>query len=185
MHLASGGHLLPEHDVVVFDEAHELEDIAATSLGLELSAGRFEALARMIGDLVVGGPQGLADPTLAAGVALAEGRVQVLSAALRRAEVDQGSEVGARKSRAQQAAGHLKEDLGTVAALPTSHVAWVEKGVNRQPVLRVAAVEVGAILARQLWGEVSAVLTSATIPPGIVARLGLPPTETDELDVGT
>ncbi len=215
MHLASGGHLLPEHDVVVFDEAHELEDIAATSLGLELSAGRFEALARMaagvvakadlpataavaevgdtvgdllarmIGDLVVGGPQGLADPSLAAGVALAEGRVQVLSAALRRAEVGQGSEVAARKSRAQQAAGHLKEDLGTVAALPTSHVAWVEKGANRQPLLRVAAVEVGAILARQLWGEVSAVLTSATIPPGVVARLGLPPADTDELDVGS
>src|SRR5581483_343299 len=36
-HLASGGHVLPEHDVVVFDEAHELEDVAAASLGLELS----------------------------------------------------------------------------------------------------------------------------------------------------
>src|SRR4051812_40643896 len=45
-HLASGGHVLPLHDVVVFDEAHELEDIAATSLGLELSAGRFRALVR-------------------------------------------------------------------------------------------------------------------------------------------
>src|SRR5581483_3400417 len=37
-HLASGGHVLPDHDLVVFDEAHELEDIAAASLGLELSA---------------------------------------------------------------------------------------------------------------------------------------------------
>src|SRR3954452_2104382 len=44
-HLASGGHVLPMHDVVVFDEAHELEDVAATSLGLELGAGRFRALA--------------------------------------------------------------------------------------------------------------------------------------------
>jgi len=215
MHLASGGHLLPEHDVVVFDEAHELEDIAATALGLELSAGRFGALARMaagvvdkadhgaatavaeagdtigdllgrlIGELVVGGSEGLADPSLAAGLSLADGRVQVLTAALRRAEAGQGTELAARKSRAQQAAGHLKGDLALVAALPQSHVAWVEQGSDRQPVLRVAAVDVGAILARQLWGEVSAVLTSATIPPGIVARLGLPPGDTDELDVGS
>ncbi|MGH9153305.1 MAG: ATP-dependent DNA helicase, partial [Acidimicrobiales bacterium] len=39
-HLASGGHVLPEHDLVVFDEAHALEDVAAESLGLELGGGR-------------------------------------------------------------------------------------------------------------------------------------------------
>jgi ATP-dependent DNA helicase DinG len=73
-----------------------------------------------------------------------------------------------------------------VAELPTSHVAWVERGAGpRQPLLRVAAVDVGAILAGRLWGEVSAVLTSATIPPRLVARLGLPADRTDELDVGS
>ncbi|MEO5680458.1 MAG: ATP-dependent DNA helicase [Acidimicrobiales bacterium] len=215
MHLASGGHLLPDHDVVVFDEAHELEDIAATSLGLELSAGRFEGLARvaagvvakadqaaiaavsevgetvgdllgrMEGEVIEGGPAGLADASLAAGLALADARVQVLTSALKRAETTDGTEAAARKSRAQQAAGHLRGDLATVAALPPSHVAWVERGAGRQPVLRVAAVDVGAILAEQLWGEVSAILTSATIPPGIVRRLGLPPGRTDELDVGS
>src|SRR6202011_3900277 len=45
-HLATGGAILPDHDVVIFDEAHELEDVASTSLGLELGAGRFQALAR-------------------------------------------------------------------------------------------------------------------------------------------
>ncbi len=215
MHLASGGHLLPEHDVVVFDEAHELEDVAATSLGLELSGGRFEALARvaagvvakadqasaaavaevgdtlrdvlgrMVGEAVVGGPDGLADGTLAAVVALAEARVQVLASALKRAETGDGTEAAARKSRAQQAAGHLRGDLATVAALPATHVAWVEQGAGRQPMVKVAAVDVAAVLASTLWGEVSAVLTSATIPPGIVTRLGLPPGRTDELDVGS
>ena len=38
-HLASGGHVLPDHDLVVFDEAHELEDIAVSSLGIELGVG--------------------------------------------------------------------------------------------------------------------------------------------------
>ena len=215
MHLASGGHLLPDHDVVVFDEAHELEDVAATSLGLEVAAGRFEALARvaagvvakadlatatavaeagetvggvldrMVGQAVVGGPDGLADPSLAAGVALADSRVQALLSALKRAEAADGTEGSARKSRAQQAAGHLRGDLSVVAALPESHVAWVEQGQGRQAVLKVAAVDVGGILAEVLWGEVSAVLTSATIPPRIVTRLGLPPDRTDELDVGS
>src|SRR4029077_12398972 len=47
-HLAIGGWLLPEHEAVVFDEAHALEDIAASAFGLELTEGRFVALARSI-----------------------------------------------------------------------------------------------------------------------------------------
>jgi len=216
MHLASGGHLLPDHDVVVFDEAHELEDVAATALGLDLSAGRFEALARvaagvvgredtavaravadvgetltgilsgMVGQAVVGGPDGLADASLAAVLALADTRVRGLGRALKRAEAGEGTELGARKSRAQQSVGHLVGDLAMVAELPGSHVAWVEHGSGtHQPMLRVAAVDVGAILAGQLWGAVSAVLTSATIPPQIVTRLGLPTERTDVIDVGS
>src|SRR5713101_3000752 len=42
-HLAAGGNVLPAHDVVIFDEAHELEDIASSSLGIELTGGRFRA----------------------------------------------------------------------------------------------------------------------------------------------
>ncbi len=37
--LAAGGELLPPHDVVVFDEVHELEDIASTAFGFEISGG--------------------------------------------------------------------------------------------------------------------------------------------------
>ena len=39
-HLASGGAVLPEHDVVVFDEAHELEEVMTSSLGVEVTPGR-------------------------------------------------------------------------------------------------------------------------------------------------
>ena len=51
-HLAVGGAVLPDHDVVIFDEAHELEDVASSSLGLELAPGRFFALARNARPLV-------------------------------------------------------------------------------------------------------------------------------------
>lgn len=44
-HLSSGGMVLPDHQAVVFDEAHELEDIVSESLGFELSGGRLRALA--------------------------------------------------------------------------------------------------------------------------------------------
>ncbi len=43
-HLASGGVVLPEHDAVVFDEAHELEEVMTSSLGVEITPGRFRAL---------------------------------------------------------------------------------------------------------------------------------------------
>jgi ATP-dependent DNA helicase DinG len=39
-----GVSLLPEYDIVVFDEAHTLEDVAADHLGLTVSTGQFEYL---------------------------------------------------------------------------------------------------------------------------------------------
>src|SRR5277367_533492 len=43
-HLASGGGVLPEHEVVIFDEAHELEEVMTSSLGVEVTPGRFRSL---------------------------------------------------------------------------------------------------------------------------------------------
>jgi ATP-dependent DNA helicase DinG len=43
-HLAAGGEVLPPHEVVVFDEAHELEEVMTACLGVELAPGRFRAL---------------------------------------------------------------------------------------------------------------------------------------------
>ena len=34
LHVGSGGVILPEHDVVVFDEAHVLEDIMSDTVGV-------------------------------------------------------------------------------------------------------------------------------------------------------
>ena len=217
MHLVSGGFLLPEHDVVIFDEAHELEDVAASALGLEMTEGRFGALARTSAGIVdkastpvatavaeagellarVLGPKvgariaapkngaiGIDDADLSGVMAMAAERVRALSAALRAVAADTGTDLGNRKARAQQAAGHLALDLAFVAELATTHVAWVE-GTPREPVLKVAAVDVGRLLSEQLWGQVTGILTSATIPPHIGPRLGLPKDEMVELDVGT
>jgi len=206
-HVASGGSVLPDHDVVVFDEAHELEDVAASSLGFEISAGRLRALAGMVRgvlgsgdgglvqDLVTAGrgleeamapwrgrrlPAGL-DTSLTSALTLAGQRLTRVGTALRGCE---DSAVAAAKSRAQQASGHLAGDLAAVLEPGPSDVVWVE-GPSDAPVLRVAPVDVGELLAEALWGEVTAVLTSATVPPGLPARLGIPAAEVDQLDVAS
>jgi ATP-dependent DNA helicase DinG len=43
--LRCGGEVLPEHDALIIDEAHELEDVLAASLGVEVGPGRLRALA--------------------------------------------------------------------------------------------------------------------------------------------
>jgi ATP-dependent DNA helicase DinG len=192
-HLASGGNVLPEHDVVIFDEAHELEDVASSSLGLELGGGRFRALARnarsllqpaemgVLEDLEAAGtlwesglaphhgrrlPDGLGDD-LASIATLAAERVAKATAAIRTSDGDD-----ARRARALQAAGHLGGDLAFIQGLPSSYVTWVE-GPAHSPYLKTSPVDVGPLLNEKLWGEITAVLSSATIPPGLASRVGL------------
>jgi ATP-dependent DNA helicase DinG len=204
-HLASGGHVLPEHDVVVFDEAHEVEDIASSALGLELGASRFRALVRAArpvvepaDNAVLDGldgaglrlenalapwrgkrlPPGLGDE-VGAVVQLAMERANRAVTALRKGDVDDP-----RRARALQAAGHLVGDLGFAVGAADGWVAWAE-GPEHSPLLRVAPVDVGELLAERLWDEVTAVLTSATIPPRLAARLGIPADRHTALDVGS
>jgi ATP-dependent DNA helicase DinG len=87
-----------------------------------------------------------------------------------------------RKARAMQAGGHLAADLGVVQRPGPEDVVWVE-GPPHAPVLRMAPVDVGERLAECLWPKVTAVLTSATIPPHMAHRLAIPNCVT--LDVGS
>jgi ATP-dependent DNA helicase DinG len=198
-HLASGGYVLPDHDVVVFDEAHELEDIAAEALGCEVTIGRFRTLAA-VARAVAAGPAvdalsaagDVLEPALRAwagkrlprplppeldrALGAASERVSAAMSAVR-----QGDSDDPRRARALQAGGHLGSDLMRVRSPADGDVAWVAGDAS--PVLRVAAVDVGDRLEARLWGGVTAVLTSATIPPRLGATLGIP--SFDELDVGS
>src|SRR5262249_49360838 len=113
---------------------------------------------------------------------VARERVQRLQAQVRRAGRATGDEGGsdlgmrARQLRVQQAAGHLLGDLDQVLALSARQVAWVE-GPAARPVLRVAPLDVGESFQARLWcrsDSPTAVLTSATVPPRLGERLGLP-----------
>ena len=77
-----------------------------------------------------------------------------------------------RKTRTLQAAVHLAEDLHRFETRGDGEVAWVD-GTRRNVRLRLSPIDVGPVLSAMLWGEVTSVLTSATIPPRIVERVGL------------
>ena len=230
-HLASGGVVLPEHDVVVFDEAHELEEVMTSSLGVEVTPGRFRAIVTAARPLVDERDRELLDSLGSVGErlgALLGDRVgtRVLHEDARHPEtgspaddrelielLDRAAEVtrrvmdalrrtggqrsfladdgdasdpdrSSRKTRTLQAAAHLAEDLHRLVTRTDGEVAWVD-GTRRNVRLRLSPIDVGPALAGMLWGEVTSVLTSATIPPRIVDRVGLDPYPSEELDVGS
>jgi ATP-dependent DNA helicase DinG len=180
--LATGGDLLPPHDLVVFDEAHELEDIASAAFGFEIGAGRFQALGRAVRPLLDDASTAAAveeaglllgeslrphrgavlprplDETTQQQLTVARERVQRLQSGVRRAvraaDGERGADPGirARYLRAQQAAGHLLIDLDQVLGLSARQVAWVE-GPDQSPVLQVAPLDVGESFHERLWGQ--------------------------------
>jgi ATP-dependent DNA helicase DinG len=205
-HLISGGGLLPPHDVVVIDEAHELEDIASASLGFDVTSGRVRGLARSARGLI-DDPEPLTaleeaadlldaallarrgariqpplDEDLERVLTISRERVTKLVAASRRADTDDP-----RRARVLEAGTHLATDLDGVLQLSDAQVAWVEKG-PQSSVLEVAPLDVGSVLDSLWWSREdspTAVLTSATIPPAMGERLGLAPGAFDQLDVGS
>ena len=209
-HLASGGGVLPPHDMVVFDEAHELEEVMTASLGVEVTPGRFRALGVGARTLlasedasVAEGLTELADRMAEVLVArmgtrigpgedrevanlLVAGRARIdeLTSRLRRRQGGDSRDAEAALLRALNAAGHLASDLARLSGASEGEVVWVD-GERRAPVLRLSPVDVSTELSGSLWGEVSAILTSATIPPGIEARLGLEGAGARHLDVGS
>ncbi|MGI8758902.1 MAG: ATP-dependent DNA helicase [Acidimicrobiales bacterium] len=197
-HLASGGTTLPDHDVVVVDEAHALEDIAAATLGRAIWPGRFSHLARAVralftadhpaiasleaaGARLAGVLDGLAgervDPGEGAlGLALVGGAEAVAAASAAAREVEPAGDAATRKERLLQLSSGLVADLRGAGAIDQSSVAWVEE--RPAPCLRIAPVDVGAELAATMFTESTVVLTSATLSVGgsfepVARRLGL------------
>jgi ATP-dependent DNA helicase DinG len=205
LHLVSGKRILPEHDVVVFDEAHRLESALTSAFGVDVTPGRLVSLAGNARHVV--GPAGRRDgidPLEACRAAAGDlerelgrldpGRVDPgngeLGAAIGRgiaAATAVGRAIrpaeGAPESlrglieRVKRQAGHLAGDFQLAFDLPGDRVAWIEE---HRRALRVAPVEVAGALASHLLGSTPAVFTSATLTVGtsfapLARRLGLEP----------
>ena len=202
LHVFTDVEILPVHDSVVFDEAHTIEDIAASAAGVSITGGRFAAAARAVRAAVrnsrTAGEVDGADNMLRAALrsyrdtlllpvpdelvdlaVLCRGRLDAADAEIRDAP---GDETRQRMARRMIAA--LAEDLARASDLETEDAVWVE-GTDRNPARRTAPIDVSPLLQERLWTHTPAVLTSATIPVNLVETLGVPEDQCDALDVGS
>jgi len=202
LHLASNSSILPEHDAVIIDEAHQFEDILSKAAGLDFGMGRFVSLARnarpavddastgevteiggRLADILaerVGERLRTIDEELETVLTIAAERVNKLIAEVRGADDDKD----AVKQRVLSQGGHLAADLDLVRSLPDSHVVWVE-GPAATPSLRMAPIDIAEFLRETLWTERTAILTSATLDAELGSRLGLTADTFDQIDVGS
>ncbi|HEY8526861.1 MAG TPA: ATP-dependent DNA helicase [Acidimicrobiales bacterium] len=207
--LASDGAILPDHEIVIIDEAHVTEDVISATSGIEIGPGRFAHLARMLrgllaeaGDTITGVAEAASVLTgaiaphrderlvaplpddVADALAAVRERVAKAQTALRAIPDEATDDVTARAIRARQAATSLMDELEAVSQPSDTQVLWVA-GPEHAPALRLAPIDVAGLLRARLWSQRPAVLTSATLPPGFGPHLGLPQRNDELVDVGS
>jgi ATP-dependent DNA helicase DinG len=179
-HLASGSMLLPSHEYVVFDEAHEILDIFATLLGTSLNAARLRALATIARTLLGEADRAVADQLLSSAgldeacrteLTRANEYVTTLVERLRDLATT-SSDAEFRKVRALGPAIHLANDLERVNNVKDSELLYLARR-DREVDVEISLIDVGPRLRSDLWPNVTAILTSATIPDTLTKNLGL------------
>ncbi len=197
--LFADSYLFGPHDAVVFDEAHQLEPVITQVAGLEITPAGFTRLAaeaRAAGaagtaaDAVADVSNRLADELgplrdtrlgaitgdLASLLEAADSRVADLAAELRSTGDDAAD---LERLRVGRIAAESLNALRTAMDPPQGTVILVE-GRGR---LRLAPLDVGDLLASRLWGRQASILTSATLGPHFVGRLGVPSADHTYLSV--
>jgi ATP-dependent DNA helicase DinG len=199
LHMAAGRRILPDHDVVVFDEAHKLEAASSAAFGVDIGGGRLAAFAnnaqrlvspadrdRLINDVrasasrlndaIARSGEERLDP--AAGE-LGEAILGAIRAVSKTAQalpkVDDAAPLAGAIARVRTQGGHVQGDFGLALDMPDSFVAWAEPG---RGVIRIAPVTVDASIASHLLVHHPTVMTSATMTTGgsfapVARRLGL------------
>ncbi|WXK02474.1 ATP-dependent DNA helicase [Saccharopolyspora sp. ID03-671] len=205
--------VLPEHDVVLVDEAHDLVDRVTSAATGELTAGAVKLAARRCGRAVDEETADRLDEA-AEGLELvledaAPGRLEELPEALggalavvRDAAWACISALGPERkedvegSTARKLAHALTEDVHDTAVRllegfgdQQHDVVWVSGELNRPKAVRVAPIGVGGLLRERLFGQRTTVLTSATLSLGgsfdtLARQWGLPPEQQVEQAAG-
>jgi ATP-dependent DNA helicase DinG len=207
LHVGSGGVILPEHEVTIFDEAHVLEDTMSDTVGVQIAPGRFvtvgSTVRRFLEDpQLVGAITDLAsvmrealspftgqrlttplpDPIVEA---LQEAQLRLVRIGEAVQKIETGVEdAQQRKLRAQRIITRTMESVEAALAAGDGTVPFVS-GSRDSPRLEIAPLDVGPTLDVGVWQEHTAILTSATIPSSLSRRVGLPETNTTETDVGS
>jgi ATP-dependent DNA helicase DinG len=178
-----GRQMLPEHRVLVVDEAHELVDRVTSTITDEITATMVTTAARRAGRLAESTEavedaavflQGVLDD-------LPEGRLlgipDALSLALSRVrdttrqvqselKPDKGVEPDGARKVAQAAVDEMFENSSRVLEERELDVVWLSRDPRRGTVLRVAPMSVALALRDKVFGDRTVIMTSATLELG-------------------
>lgn len=205
--IASDGAVLPDHDVVVFDEVHQLESVMSDAVGTTIGPGRLNALVSVVRAVLVDSsacdslasraallrsilenhlssrfPDGL-PATLASLLSDARGDASTMLGELRGVDTENDS-TKQKVLRAQTQVTRLIESIDLCLSPDDNQVKFVE-GSEDRPLLRVSPLHVGAYMNAGVWHKRTAVLTSATVPLSLPQRVGLPDEGTESLSVAS
>lgn len=205
--VATDGALLPEHDVVIFDEAHQLEDVMSSSVSMSISPGSINhvnsALRAIVRDDAMSGSLqqignefgGLIAQHLDKRIPLplpddiqdVLNRLRLkLDEAIAGLRAVNTSDESAKQRilRGQTLSTRLVEVIDGSLTAGSRTVAFVS-GSKDRPTLELAPLNVGPSLREGIWSKRTAILASATIPLALPARIGLTDDEIDSIDVGS
>ena len=182
-----GRQMLPEHDVLVVDEAHELVDRVTATITDELTgtmvmtaakkAGRMsentapldeagELLAAALEPLEEGRMLGIPDS-----VGLALARVRDTARAVQSdLKPPPGQEADGARQVARAAVDEVHENAERILEERELDVVWLNRDQRRGPVLRVAPMSVAMLVRDKVFEERTVVLTSATLELGGTLR---------------
>ncbi|KRF42080.1 ATP-dependent helicase [Terrabacter sp. Soil811] len=178
-----GRQMLPEHDVLVVDEAHELVDRVTATITDELTgtmvmtaakkAGRMsdntaamdeagEMLAQALEPLEEGRMLGIPDSV---GLALARVRdtARTVQSDLK---PPPGQEADGARQVARAAVDEIHENAERILEERELDVVWLNRDQRRGPVLRVAPMSVAMLVRDKVFEARTVVLTSATLELG-------------------
>ena len=200
-----GTPLLPPHDLVVIDEAHQFEDTVTAIAGVSLGERSLRNAGQEVNAVIPQSGAPLADsgrriaeilrehhgrrlpadgpPELTEALTLASGRLEAVGAELRAAQ-PRDDDAEAQRLRVLGEVSSLSENVAALLQRPEGTVAFVE-GAAGAPELRLAHLEVGGLLREPLFEERTVVMTSATLGTATPAALGLEHDDYRHLDVGS
>jgi len=205
--VASDGAILPEHEVVVFDEAHQLEDVVSSSASVAIGPGRVGSFANTIRSVIADDALfarfGRVSTSLTAALVthvgervrlpldqtIADTLVELRLCADEALNVVQAvtspnESVKQKALRAVTTATRVIEQIDACLSIGPTYVAWVS-GTKDRPQLEIAPLDVAPILAERVWNKRTAILTSATIPASLPQRVGIDMAHCDAIDVGS
>ena len=186
-HLATGQTLLPPHELVVFDEAHEVADIFSSMLGSQVSPTMLSSTLSAIR----AGSSAKATATLSTLLAEFAGTLEEATAdagldetttaslikiyeELARLDVDLREKTSTPEvQRAKSQLANAYDCVGRALAPTNDEIVFISR-TPTTTAIEVALIDVASRLRSELWPSKVAVLTSATIPANLERILGLP-----------